>query len=101
MTRLLAAVLVALTLTACGGESLAERDPKGAQACSRLADALRNKDDTAAALLDSFASGDAAREAKTVGIREAVVDVGGSLKADPLRMVSACRTAGVTMPDVP
>ncbi len=101
MTRPLGAVLVALALTACGGEGLAERDPKGAEACARLADSLRNKDDPAAALLDSFAAGQAASEAKTVGIREAVVDVGGSLKAVPLRMVAACRTAGVKMPDAP
>lgn len=101
MTRTLAAVLFALTLTACGDYDLAEDDPKGAEACSLLAEALRNEDDTAAALLSSFASGAAASEAKTPTIREAVVDVGGSLKADPVKMVAACRTAGVTMPDVP
>lgn len=100
MTRTLAAVLIALTLTACGGYDLAEEDPKGAQACSLLADSLRNKD-AAAATLDAFASGAAASEAKTVTIREAVVDLGGSPKADPVKMVAACRTAGVSMPDVP
>ena len=102
MTRILAAALLAaLTVTACGGADFAERDPKGAEACSRMADALRNKDDPAAALLDSFASGEAASQAKTVTIRDAVVDVAGTLKADPVKMVTACRTAGVTMPDVP
>lgn len=99
MTRTLAAFIVAFTLTACGDYDLAESDPKGAEACSLLADALRNKDDRPAALLDSFASGEAASKAKTPTIREAVVDVAGSLKADPVKMVAACRTAGVTMPD--
>lgn len=103
MRRTLAAiVLFTLTLAACGGgSSLADTDPKGAEACSQLADAFANKDDTSAAIRGSFASGKAAGEAKTAAIREAVLDVGGSSAADPGPMVAACRAAGVEMPDVP
>ena len=96
--------LLGLTLTACGGGAaadLADSDPNGAEACSQLAGAFENKDDTSAAIKGSFASGKAATQSTTPAIKAAVLDVGGDPAADPEKMVAACKAAGVDMPDVP
>lgn len=96
--------LVAVLLGGCGGgggEGLADTDAKGAEACSALAQAFENKDDTAKAIEGSKRAGAAAAEASTPAIRDATLDLAGTQVADPQEMVSACRAAGVDMPDVP
>jgi hypothetical protein len=95
-----------LLLAACGGSSggdggLAERDPKGAEACSSLAEAFENRNDTEAAIQGSTEAGAAAEQASTQAIKEAVIDLAGTKVADPEAMVEACRAEGVDMPDVP
>jgi hypothetical protein len=102
MTRL-GLVGLALVLAGCGGGSdgLAERDPKGAEACQELAEAFENKDDTQAAIEGSMRAGAAAEQAETQSIRNATIDLAGEAAADPEAMVDACRDEGVDMPDVP
>ncbi len=97
------AALSLAILVGCGGggEGLSDRDPNGARACEQLAEAFKNKDDTQAAIRGSFASGEAASQANTPAIKDATIDVGGDLAADPEAMVAACRAEGVDMPDVP
>lgn len=93
-----------LLLAACGGGEgggLGERDPKGADACSSLASAFENKDDTDAAIQGSEDAAAAAGQADTQAIKNAVIDVAGTKYADPEAMVEACRAEGVDMPDVP
>lgn len=98
------ALLVAL-LTGCGGSGggsdLADKDAKGAEACAALAQAFENKDDTSKAIEGSKRAGTAAAEASTQAIRDATLDLAGTRVADPQGMVTACRDAGVEMPDVP
>jgi hypothetical protein len=99
----LALPVLALLLAGCGGggDGLAGRDPNGARACEELAQAFENKDDTDAAIRGSFASGEAASQSSTPAIKDATIDVGGELAADPEAMVAACRAEGVDIPDVP
>jgi hypothetical protein len=103
MTRTGMAGLI-LLLAACGGGEgggLAERDPKGAEACSKLAEAFENKNDTDAAIQGSTEAGAAADQSETPAIKAATIDLAGTLVADPEAMVEACRAEGVDMPDVP
>jgi ABC-type phosphate/phosphonate transport system substrate-binding protein len=101
--RLAASLLaVAALLAACGGGSdLAERDPKGAEACQQLGEAFENRDDAERAIAGSMRAGAAAEQAETESIRNATIDLGGEVAADPEAMVEACRGEGVDMPDVP
>ncbi|MFC6009122.1 hypothetical protein [Angustibacter luteus] len=110
MTTRLGVLLAALALmlvSACGGGSsgggsdLSKSDPKGAEACTALADAFKHKDDTDAAVAGVMKSGAAAAQAKTDAIRAAVVDLGDDKGADAQKMHDACVDAGMDMPDVP
>jgi hypothetical protein len=101
MKRLAALTLVLLAACSSGGGNLAKTDPKGAEACSELAAAFKNKDNTDEAVAGSMRAGAAAVDAKTDAIRAAVIDLGGDKAADPEKMHDACVAAGVSMPDVP
>jgi hypothetical protein len=99
-------VALVLVLAACGGGDggaggLAERDPKGAEACAKLAEAFENRNDTDAAVRGSTEAGAAADQSKTPSIKAATIDLAGTIVADPEAMVQACRAEGVDMPDVP
>jgi hypothetical protein len=97
--------LVALVLLAAGcsggGDALAERDPKGAEACDALAQAFRDKNNTDAAIAGSAKAGAAADQSTTPAIKAATIDLAGTKVADPQALRQACVDAGVDVPEVP
>jgi ABC-type glycerol-3-phosphate transport system substrate-binding protein len=103
MKRTISTTVLAVMLTACGGggSDLADTDPNGAEACEKLAQAFEDKNDTDKAIQGSMDAAEAAEEATTASIRDAVIDLAGTKAADPEAMVDACRAEGVDMPDVP
>lgn len=92
------AAALAVALAACSSDSLVDRDPSGARACSLLAEAFGDRD---AAVERVYAAGEAALESTTPDIRAATVQVAGDTWAHAGRMVEACRAQGVDMPEGP
>lgn len=73
--------LLGVVLTACGGESFAERDPNGYEACSQWASAS-SKGDTTSLLGGMLGISEVARKSSTKAIRASVKNLMDKASAD-------------------
>lgn len=90
-------LLLLLALSACGGSSLADRDPEGAKACSALATGLKSKN-AKVSVGELLVAGDHASLAETEAIEAAQEPLLGQYLADPEKLRQACVDEGVEMP---
>lgn len=97
-----ATVLVAvLAMSGCGGGSLEEDDPRGAEACAALVESIRYEGDVEQQLGQMIIAGKAAAKAKSDAIAGTVGEPIEGLDmpvVDGQELYDACEEEGVEMP---